>query len=316
MAWLGLARTRVSAVPGAGKATGYPWAGSQGSGLKCKVAGQSPPLARVLPRGREGGPGPKFAKFSGRPGRANAAAPGLLFAPGARPGPWEVCFGVTGPSKKSPGRRGAPPGPPICGVGDEGVPAPRAQRKGAPREGGMTLDTRGHFRVAGTPMPSLSPPLLSASAPVHPLRHHRCPFCFSFKRLGCTRPRRGRLAAGAQPFPPRPGPPCPPGPADGWPQPARSPASARPRARLCVLEAARRVEALCRPQRATPPFLPPGLGRRRGGSRRAGRGLPGGGRREGARGRAGAGGRGLLGGGRAAPRGTGWAGGAAPGSGE
>lgn len=80
----------------------------------------------------------------------------------------------------------------------------------------MTLETPDHFRVSVTPTALPFPGAFSFPNPPLPTRSFttRAFFCFFFKRVECTRPRRGRAGCRAQPFPPRPGPPFPPVSAD------------------------------------------------------------------------------------------------------
>lgn len=205
----GFRRPARSAV----KAIAHPRARPQGSGEKRQAAGRNPQLARSSPSGGRIRTEVCQVFRQARLSKRRCYRP--PFRSRGRPGPWEVCFGGLGPSKKNPGRRGAPLRPSLRGAGDEGDPAPRAQSSSLTASG-MTLGTRDLFRVPVTP--SALPFSAAPSSPKLP-RSTR-PFatrafsCFFFKRVLCTRCRRGRAGRGAQPFPPRPGPPSPLVPAD------------------------------------------------------------------------------------------------------
>lgn len=69
---------------------------------------------------RAGGTRPKFAKFSGRPGWANAAATGCLFAPVAGPARGKFASGGLWTFKEGLGGGE----PPLRGAGDEGTRRP------------------------------------------------------------------------------------------------------------------------------------------------------------------------------------------------
>lgn len=110
----------------------------------------------------------------------------------------------------------------------------------------MTLETRDHFRVAVPQLPSLSAPLfLSRRRPGPPAASPAVPFsAFSLRELCALGPGGAALAAGPSPSRRARGRPS----RRSWlidgPGRPGSPASARPRARLCVLEAAQRAAAL------------------------------------------------------------------------
>lgn len=263
------------------KATEHAGARSQGSDVKGKVAGPSPQRAPTSPSRRED---PDRSLPSFQAGRAKQMPLLRLsaFRSSGRPGPWEVGFGDL--RRKVLGGRGAPLGPHLRWA-EVGEQSPRGTKKEcANRMCGMTLETRDHFGVSVTPSALPFPAALSLPSPPQPTHSltTRAFFCFFFKRVARTRPRRGRASRRAQPFPPRPGPPFPPVSADGWPRLAREPG--------CMFWKRRSGLQPCDARSALRrPSFPPGSGggAAAGPGRAGGRGADsraeGGGRREGTR---------------------------------